>query len=128
MAQFFQSVGDVLSTLGSSFCVPVMLFIIALFMGCKGQKAFRAALLCAAGLTGFSLVINSYSGIIAPVVQSMVDSTGVKLSCLDVGWQAFSVIAYGTGLVSVLSYRLYYSYVSLQMYLWHQIFGITTHL
>lgn len=96
MAQFFQSVGDVLSTLGSSFCVPVMLFIIALFMGCKGQKAFRAALLCAAGLTGFSLVINSYSGIIAPVVQSMVDSTGVKLSCLDVGWQAFSVIAYGT--------------------------------
>lgn len=53
MAQFFQSVGDVLSTLGSSFCVPVMLFIIALFMGCKGQKAFRAALLCAAGLTGF---------------------------------------------------------------------------
>ena len=65
-------------------------------MGCKGQKAFRAALLCAAGLTGFSLVINSYSGIIAPVVQSMVDSTGVKLSCLDVGWQAFSVIAYGT--------------------------------
>lgn len=32
MAQFFQSVGDVLSTLGSSFCVPVMLFIIALFM------------------------------------------------------------------------------------------------
>ena len=90
MAQFFQSVGDVLSTLGSSFCVPVMLFIIALFMGCKGQKAFRAALLCAAGLTGFSLVINSYSGIIAPVVQSMVDSTGVKLSCLDVGWQAFS--------------------------------------
>ncbi len=69
MAQFFQSVGDVLSTLGSSFCVPVMLFIIALFMGCKGQKAFRAALLCAAGLTGFSLVINSYSGIIAPVCK-----------------------------------------------------------
>lgn len=27
MAQFFQSVGDVLSTLGYSFCVPVMLFI-----------------------------------------------------------------------------------------------------
>lgn len=38
MAQFFQSVGDVLSTLGSSFCVPVMLFIIALFMGCKDRK------------------------------------------------------------------------------------------
>lgn len=27
MAQFFQSVGDVLSTLGSSFCVPVMLLL-----------------------------------------------------------------------------------------------------
>ena len=116
MAQFFQSVGDVLSTLGSSFCVPVMLFIIALFI--------RAALLCAAGLTGFSLVINSYSGIIAPVVQSMVDSTGVKLSCLDVGWQAFSVIAYGTqvGLIWIGIC------IILQMYLWHQIFGITTHL
>ena len=108
MAQFFQSVGDVLSTLGSSFCVPVMLFIIALFMGCKGQKAFRAALLCAAGLTGFSLVINSYSGIIAPVVQSMVDSTGVKLSCLDVGWQAFSVICLRYSGRSYLDWYLYY--------------------
>ena len=78
MAQFFSISRRCFFNIRSSFCVPVMLFIIALFMGCKGQKAFRAALLCAAGLTGFSLVINSYSGIIAPVVQSMVDSTGVK--------------------------------------------------
>lgn len=96
MAQFFNSLGNILSTLGAAVCVPILLAIIALFMGCKSQKAFRSALLCAAGLTGFNLVINSYSSTIAPAVSQMVENSGVNLPCLDVGWQAVSVVAYST--------------------------------
>lgn len=65
-------------------------------MGVKPKKAFNSALLCAVGLTGFNLVINSFSSIIAPVVNSMVTNTGVNLPCIDTGWQSVSVIAYST--------------------------------
>lgn len=96
MASFFQSLSNVFSTLGAAVFVPVMLFIIAKFMGVSGKKAFNSALLCAVGLTGFNLVINSYSGIIAPVVNQMVTNAGVNLPVLDTGWQSTSVIAYST--------------------------------
>jgi len=96
MAAFFQQLGNVFSTLGAAVFVPIMLFIIAKFMGVNNKKAFNSALLCAVGLTGFNLVIGSYTGIIAPVVNQMVVNAGVDLPVLDVGWQATSVIAYST--------------------------------
>jgi len=96
MAEFFQQLGNVFSTLGAAVFVPIMLFIIAKFMGVNNKKAFNSALLCAVGLTGFNLVIGSYTGIIAPVVNQMVINAGVDLPVLDVGWQATSVIAYST--------------------------------
>lgn len=103
IGSFFQSLSDIFSTFGAAIFVPIMLFIIAKFMGVPTKKAFNSALLCAVGLTGFNLVINSYSGIIAPVVSRMVESTGVNLPVLDTGWQSVAVIAYSTtiGLVFI---------------------------
>ena len=96
MASFFQTLSDVFSAFGAAVFVPVILFIIAKCMGVTGKKAFNTALLCAVGLTGFNLVINSYSAIIAPVVNQMVTNAGVNLPTLDTGWQSTSVIAYST--------------------------------
>ncbi len=96
MTQFFNTLSTVFSTLGASVFVPVILFIIAIAMGVKGKKAFKSALLCAVGLTGFNLVIGSYSDVIAPVVNQMVTNAGVNLPVLDTGWQSTSVIAYST--------------------------------
>lgn len=103
MASFFQGLSNVFSTFGAAVFVPVILFVIAKCMGVSGKKAFQTALLCAVGLTGFNLVINSYSGIIAPVVNQMVENAGVNLPVLDTGWQSTSVIAYSTqvGLVFI---------------------------
>lgn len=95
-AGFFQALSNVFSTLGAAVFVPVMLFIIAKFMGVNNKKAFTSALLCAVGLTGFNLVIGSYSGVISPVVSQMVENAGVNLPVLDTGWQSTSVIAYST--------------------------------
>lgn len=96
LANFFQGLSDVFSTFGAAVFVPIMLFVIAKFMGVSNKKAFNSALLCAVGLTGFNLVINSYGGIISPVVSRMVESTGVNLPVLDTGWQSTAVIAYST--------------------------------
>ncbi len=91
-------VSSILSTFGAAVFVPVMLFIIALLMGINRKKAFSSALLCAVGLTGFNLVINSYGGIISPVVHQMVKNAGVNLPILDTGWQSTSIIAYSTNI------------------------------
>lgn len=96
MAGFLNQMSTVFSTLGAIVFIPIILFIIAKVAGVTGKKAFRSALLCAVGLEGFNLVINSYSSIVAPVVNSMVTNTGVQLPCLDTGWQSVSVIAYST--------------------------------
>lgn len=96
MTQFFNTLSTIFGTLGAAVFVPVILFIIAVAMGVKGKKAFKSALLCAVGLTGFNLVIGSYGGIIAPVVNQMVTNAGVNLPVLDTGWQSTSVIAYST--------------------------------
>jgi len=98
MAGFFEVLSNVFSTLGAAVFVPVMLFVIAKFMGLSAKKAFNSALLCAVGLTGFNLVINSYSNIISPVVSKMVENAGVDLPVLDLGWQSVSVIAYSTNI------------------------------
>lgn len=93
---FLSGLDKIFSTFGAQVFVPAILFIIALCMGVTAKKAFNSALLCAVGLTGFNLVINSFSAIVAPVVSSMVENTGVNLPCLDTGWQSVSVIAYST--------------------------------
>lgn len=96
MEAFLNGLSNVFSAFGSGIIIPVILFILAKAMGVETKKAFNSALLCGVGLTGFNLVINSYSGVIAPVVQSMVDNSGVNLPTIDTGWQSTSVIAYST--------------------------------
>ncbi|MCH4054154.1 MAG: PTS galactitol transporter subunit IIC [Atopobiaceae bacterium] len=96
MEAFISVLNTIFSTFGAAVIVPVILFIIAKAMGVETKKAINSAMLCAVGLTGFSLVINSYSAIVAPVVSQMVDNAGVNLPVLDTGWQSVSVIAYST--------------------------------
>jgi len=98
MAELFGQLSQLLSTLGASIMVPVMLFIIAKILGAENKKSFQAALLCGAGLTGFNLVIKSYSSIITPVIKQMVENAGVNLPILDTGWQATAIIAYSTNI------------------------------
>ena len=96
MEAFLNTLSNIFSTFGSGIIIPVILFVLAKAMGVDTKKAFNSALLCGVGLTGFNLVINSYMGVIAPVVQSMVDNAGVNLPTLDTGWQSTSIIAYST--------------------------------
>lgn len=87
---------NILSSFGAAVVVPVMLFIVALFLKVKPKKAFQSALNAGIGLTGFNLIVNSFVPIVTPVINNMVEQTGVKLPVFDTGWQATSVIAYST--------------------------------
>lgn len=82
------------TTFQAAVFVPVFIFIIALAMGVKPKKAFFSALSAGVGLQGFSLVINSYSPILSPIIDNMINSVGINLPVVDLGWQTTSIIAY----------------------------------
>lgn len=87
---------SIFDTFGAAVFVPVMIFIVAKALKVKTAKAFSAALYAGVGLTGFTLIINSYTPIISGVVQKMVENTGINLPVFDVGWQSTSIVAYAT--------------------------------
>ncbi|MPW25370.1 PTS galactitol transporter subunit IIC [Alkalibaculum sp. M08DMB] len=93
MLSIFKSIFD---TFGSAIFVPVMIFIVAKALKIKTQKAFSSALYAGVGLTGFTLLLNSYTPIISNVVQKMIDQTGINLPVFDMGWQSSSIVAYAT--------------------------------
>ncbi|WP_232698154.1 PTS galactitol transporter subunit IIC [Brevibacillus daliensis] len=94
---------NVFDAFGAAIFVPIMLYIIALILKVPSKKAFNSALSAGVGLTGFSLITNSFIPIMVPIVDRMVKTTGIDLPILDIGWQATSVVAYSTqvGLVFI---------------------------
>ena len=93
---FFTVLKSVFDTFGAPVFVPVVIFIIALFLKVTPKKAFMSALSAGVGLMGFSLVIGAYGPIITPVINSMVTNSGINLPVFDAGWQAAALVAYST--------------------------------
>lgn len=93
---FFEVLRNIFDTFGPYFFVPVVLFIVAKVLGIKSKKAFTSALYAGIGLQGFTLLINSFMPIITPVIQRLVNITGIDLPVVDIGWQATSLVAYST--------------------------------
>jgi PTS system galactitol-specific IIC component len=91
-----QTVKTIFDTFGAVVFVPVMIFIIALILRVKPSRAFISALNAGVGLTGFTLLLNSYTPIISKVIQKMVNDTGVNKPVFDIGWQGASLVAYST--------------------------------
>jgi PTS system galactitol-specific IIC component len=91
-----QALSNIFGTFGSAIFVPVIIFVICLTLRVDLNKSFFSALNAGIGLTGFGWLINSYIPIIVPAVNAFVETTGINLPIVDIGWQATSVIAYAT--------------------------------
>ena len=91
-------------TFGAVVIVPIMLFFINIGFHVKPKKAFISALSAGVGLQGFQLIINAYGPIVNPLINKMVEESGVNLPITDMGWQPASIIAYSTeiGMIFVL--------------------------
>ena len=76
--------------------LPVIIFIICKVLKMKTKKAFLSGLYAGIGLDGFMLLINAFTPIVSPIVKQMVDSTGIHLPIIDLGWQTASVFAYSS--------------------------------
>jgi PTS system galactitol-specific IIC component len=81
--------------LGPTVMMPIMIFILALILGAKPGRAFRAAVTIGIAFVGINLVIGLMWTNLGNAAQAMVERTGVKLDVIDVGWPSAAAIAFG---------------------------------
>lgn len=93
MLEFMKSIID---TFGLAIIVPIIIFIIAKIFKVNTKKSFLSAVYAGVALQGFSLLLNSFTPIITPVINQMVSASNVNLPVFDVGWQATSLVAFST--------------------------------
>lgn len=96
MEAFFSGLQNVLSSLGASVVLPIIIFIMGLILGAKPGRAFRAGVTIGIAFVGINLVIGLMWTNLTNVAQAMVERTGANLTVVDVGWPSAAAIAFGS--------------------------------
>jgi PTS system galactitol-specific IIC component len=96
MEQFLVALRAVIDNLGATVILPIVIFIVAVIMGAKPGRAFRAGVTIGIAFIGINLVIGLMWGTLSDVGQRMVANTGMNLNVVDVGWPSAAAIAFGT--------------------------------
>src|SRR5512139_3710126 len=96
MAVLLTAIKVFFDSLGATVVLPIIIFILALILGAKPGRAFRAAVTIGIAFIGINLVIGLMWGTLSEVGQKMVQNTGVTLNVMDVGWPSAAAIAFGT--------------------------------
>lgn len=100
---------------GAAIVVPVMIFIVSLFLKVSPKRAFFSALRAGVGLTGFGW----FTPLVTKYIQQMVDTAGLNLPIVDIGWQTGSLTAFSSSIG--LSFFVFGLLIELLLFL----FGIT---
>lgn len=96
MDAFFAWLKTFFDTFGNYIMVPIIIFVICLIFKTPLKKAFSSAVLVGVGLKGMSFITSAFGGVLTPLVQQIVNATGINLPALDIGWQAVASVAYST--------------------------------
>ena len=96
MDAFLTGLKTAVDTLGATVLLPIVIFIIAVVLGAKVGRAFRAAITIGVAFIGINLVLGLMLGSIGDVAQAIVTNTGIKRDIVDVGWPSAAAIAFGS--------------------------------
>lgn len=91
-----ETIHTVFNTFGASVVVPVIMFIVALFLRVKPKTAMMSAFYAGVGLTGFTWIISEFTPVVTKIIKQMVNNTGISLPVVDIGWQAGSLATFGS--------------------------------
>jgi len=100
--EVIQSIFDFLTGLGSPVMLPIIIFFLGLILGQKFQKALISAITIGVGFIGLNLVIGLLFDALGPATNRLVESAGLQLNALDVGWGVAAAIAFGTAVGSLV--------------------------
>jgi PTS system galactitol-specific IIC component len=96
MDAFLAGLKTAVDTLGATVLLPIVIFIIAIVLGAKVGRAFRAAVTIGVAFIGINLVLGLMLGSIGDVAKAIVTNTGIQRDIVDVGWPSAAAIAFGS--------------------------------
>ncbi len=96
MEGFLIALKSVIDNLGATVVLPIIIFFVALIMGAKPGKAFRAGVTIGIAFIGINLVIGLMWGTLSGAAQAMVTNWKITRDVVDVGWPSAAAIAFGT--------------------------------
>lgn len=85
---------DYILALGPAVFLPIIMITIGLCMKMKFKKAVVAGLTLGIAFTGMSVILDFMFASISPAANAFVESTGIQLNAIDVGWAPMSAIAW----------------------------------
>ncbi|HNX45731.1 MAG TPA: PTS transporter subunit IIC [Anaerolineaceae bacterium] len=83
-------------TFGSTILLPIIIIILALVLGAKFGRAFRAGITVGIAFIGIGLVTGLMGTVLTNVGQALTNNLGIQRDIFDVGWPAAASIAFGT--------------------------------
>lgn len=96
MEVFLTTLKSVIDNLGATVVLPIIIFFVALILGAKPGKAFRAGVTIGIAFIGINLVIGLMWGTLSGAAQAMVTNWNIQRDVVDVGWPSAAAIAFGT--------------------------------
>ncbi len=83
MDTFLTGLKSAVDTLGPTVLLPIVIFIIALVLGAKAGRAFRAAVTIGVAFIGINLVLGLMLGSIGDVAKAIVTNTGIHRDIVE---------------------------------------------
>jgi len=83
-------------TFGSTIMLPIIIIILALALGAKFGRAFRAGITVGIAFIGIGLIVDLMWANLTGVGQALVTNLNIQRDVYDVGWPAAASIAFGT--------------------------------
>ncbi|WP_217696446.1 PTS galactitol transporter subunit IIC [Acidiphilium rubrum] len=96
MDSLLATLKTVIDALGPTVLLPIVIFFIALILGAKPARAFRAGVTIGIAFIGINLVIGLMFTSLSGVAQAIVKNTGLHRDIIDVGWPSAAAIAFGS--------------------------------
>lgn len=96
MDAFLAVIKAVVDGLGATVLLPIMIFVIALVLGARPGRAFRAGVIIGVAFIGINLVIVLMWTSLSEAAQAIVINTGIQRDVVDVGWPSAAAIAFGS--------------------------------
>lgn len=100
--QFAVDFLNFISGLGPAIMMPIVIIIIGILFRVKFSTLLESALMTGVGFYGVNLVINSFTGVMGPIAQSMVNNWGLSTDIIDVGWPARAAATWSFSLAGVV--------------------------
>lgn len=79
----------------STVLLPIIFFVVGLFVRLKPAQALKSALTIGVGFVGVFTIFGLLTSSIGPAATAMVARTGINLPIVDLGWPPLSAITWG---------------------------------